>query len=289
MRRIIVLLTLVLGSTSVTACMPDAKSGNNANAPTPRRQPIPSDLKAAVEMAQGIGSQLYVLDKVASIATDVLLAHVSDYKQQNLAGYLPLREGLEGGHPTDIFLVSFYTKDEPPRLKYQVRVIPEAKPTFEAFNPTKEMPASMVAVALARQTAINALPTHKQPMNPVVMPGEAIGKSGVLVYLIAGTREPSVAVLGQHFRAIVPLGSNTVSEIEPLSKTVIELPTEGPSGEPVAALMVTHLVSDYPMETHVLASLQTKLAVYVGTRRGLWVIEKGRIAYLGELSKDESK
>ena len=39
--------------------------------------------------------------------------------------------------------------------------------------------------------------------------------------------------------------------------------------------------TDYPLETHVFASLSAKLPVYVATARGDWVVEGTKISFLG--------
>ena len=46
--------------------------------------------------------------------------------------------------------------------------------------------------------------------------------------------------------------------------------------------MVTHLVTDWPLETHVFVSLQWHLPVYVGTRRGIWRVNGDKIALISD-------
>ena len=121
-----------------------------------------------------------------------------------------------------------------------------------------------------------------QPVNPMVLPGEAIGEKGVLVYLLAGATKPNSAVLGKHYRVLVSDKDRTVRSITPLSRSTLEMSTVSAKGERVAALFVTHWVTDYPLETHVLASLQAHLPLLVATQRGVWFVEDGQIAYAGE-------
>ncbi|MDX2050939.1 MAG: hypothetical protein SFV15_01020 [Polyangiaceae bacterium] len=46
--------------------------------------------------------------------------------------------------------------------------------------------------------------------------------------------------------------------------------------------MVTQVVTDFPLETHVFTSLLTKKLLYVGTRRGIWRVDGERISLLAE-------
>jgi hypothetical protein len=50
------------------------------------------------------------------------------------------------------------------------------------------------------------------------------------------------------------------------------------------ALTITHLVTDYPLETHVFTSLLVRLPVYVLTSRGTWRVNGDQIAFLGASS-----
>jgi len=245
---------------------------------------MPADLEQQVARSSEIGRQLYVLDKVSSIATDAVLAEISDADSRNLGGYIPLQEGGANGQPTQSFLVTFFTRDVPPRVAYEVVIAPDAKPKLEAFSPPKGMPAPLALLVRARQLAIGALGQPAQPVNPVVLPGEAIGERGIAVYLLAGTSRAHVAVLGKHSRALVSEDGARVLQLTALSKTVLEIPTQDPAGGRVAALTVTHVVTDFPLETHVFASLAAGLPIYVGTRRGVWRVDGDRIAFLGPLA-----
>jgi hypothetical protein len=236
-------------------------------------------LRDEIAKASAIGSQLYVLDKVAAIGTDVLLANVKDVEGQGLAGYLPLREGDDEGRPKDSFLVSFFTSEMPPRIAYEIRIAPDTAPEFRAHTPPKPAVPGFATLVQARQVAIAAMPSSGQPINPLVLPGE--GNDEVLVYLLAGTKTPHVAVFGRHFRALVPVGGTRVTYMMPLSNTALEVPTRGPKGEIPEALMVSHLVTDFPLETHVFTSLLVGMPVYVGTMRGSWRVDGNKITYLG--------
>jgi hypothetical protein len=286
MRRAIGLLAVLTACGGASSAAPPAAAPPAAAEPTapatpPAEQPIPPDLREQVERSSAVGQQLYVLDKVAALGTDVLLANVSDLRNAGVVGYLPLQMGDAQGKPTGTYVVAFFTPDSPPRVKYEIHVAANTPPRFEAFEPPKDGSPGFADLVQARQLAIAAMPGSAQPINPVLLPAADVDDS-VLVYLLAGTKQPDVAVLGRHFRALVPLGGTRVSSMQPLSNGALEVPTRDDSGKPVAALMVSHVVTDFPLETHVFASLLHQKTIYVATRRGLWRIDGERVSFLGE-------
>ncbi|MEO5730036.1 MAG: hypothetical protein ABI134_27370, partial [Byssovorax sp.] len=197
-----------------------------------------------------------------------------------LGGYLPMREGAEEGRVNDSFFVYFYTSESPPRIAYMARVNPHAKPTLEAFSPPRACDLALAELVRARQIALAVMPTLGQPVNLIPLPGDASGESGTLVYLLAGTTKSNVVVFGQHFRAVVPPSGSGAPSMMALSHSALELPTRQSNGEAPVALMVTHVMTDYPMETHVFNSLLARLPLYVGTRRGVWYVDGDAISLI---------
>lgn len=247
----------------------------------PGRLPPPDDLRAAIEQAQSLGTMLYDHDLASAIGTDVMLANVRAPKERGIAGYLTLREGDERD-PTNAWLVQFFSAEDPPRVLCRVRVpAPGARPAFEAVD--RPMPVSDAARRLirARRSALAAIGSAAQPQNPAILPGQTIGKDGILVYLLAGTTRRNVVVFGKHHRVLVSPDGGTVVSVEPLSRTILEialeLPPEAVSG---VGVFVTHLVTEYPLETHVFASLLHQTPVFVGTSRGNWVVDGDKISLL---------
>jgi hypothetical protein len=249
-------------------------------------RPIPADLGPGIERAEAIGTALYLQDKASAIATDVLFARVKTPEKRGLGGYLTLREGDASG-PKPSWFVLFYTAGDDPRIVYRVHVPMEPGTTAEIEERSPpEAPSDEVRVLIkARQLAIARLPEIRQPINPEILPGSAIGESGILVYLIAGTERSNVAVFGRHYRVLVSADGSQVKKFEPLSNSVLELPLAGsdaPKDKQLVGLSVSHVLSDAPIETHVLVSRQYKLPVYVATKRGDWRVDDGRISFLGD-------
>jgi len=272
----VIAVAALIGCASTPAAPPAAGKSEAVTSDLP----IPSDLARAVERAEGVGRQLYVLDKVSAIGTDVLQDQVPRYKDRGLRGYVTFQDATEKGEPQTSFTVSFYTGDAVPGIAFQIHVAPDVRPRLEVIDPPRPATPTMQELMRARQTALEALPQIVQPINPVIVPGP-LGKE-VLVYLLAGTNRPGIAVFGRHHLARVSPDGRKLLKLEPLSKSILELPLTAPDGGKLEALMVSHIVSEAPIETHVFASLLHKLPVYVATSRGLWRVDGDRIAFIKE-------
>lgn len=248
---------------------------------------IPADLKAKVELAEQLGREIYVHDQVSALGTDVLLEHIGSFEGKNLGGYLTFREGDDDGRPTGTWLVSFYGTGDDPKVLYRIRVQGDGSkpPEFLAPQPPESATPPERWLIRIRQAALDAAGPFSQPINPIILPAEVLGETGTLVLLLAATSEPGVAVFGRHVRVFVTQ-EGKVAKVEPLSNAALELPTRGSDGKPVAALGVTHVLTDYPLETHVFTQLLTRIPVYVRTNRGLWCVDEGKIAYLGAATPD---
>jgi hypothetical protein len=246
---------------------------------------IPEDLKEDVARSSQIGQAIFSLDTISAAGTDLLFKNVKDPGSKKLGGYITLPDMDDDGNFKKAYIVRFFTEDEPPRIAFEMRFTKESKPTFDAFDPPQAASPKFVDLVHARQVAINALPSSSQPINPVLIPGAARGEKGLLVYLLAGTAKPNVAVLGQHFVALVPFGAKSVSYMEPLSKSMIEIPTVTPDGEKASALVVTHMVTEYPLETHVFASMVADVPIVVVTNRGEWLVDGPKISFRSPTKK----
>jgi len=239
---------------------------------------IPQDLKTHIDQSIELGRAIYMQDKASAMATDALVQQLGPVEGKGLGGYLTVRESSDRGAPAASWSVFFFTNEASPRIAYRVRVpMDQRRPTVDVASPPEPPKPGAEALFRARQTALAAAQPLHQPMNPVVLPAEALGKHGILVYLIAGTSEPNVAVLGKHYRMMVSDDGGTVLESTPLTKTEIEMSTADHAGGRLEALAVTHLVTDYPLETHVFASMLNNTPIYVGTNRGIWCVDRDSI------------
>jgi hypothetical protein len=246
------------------------------------RVPPPEDLRAEIARSQAIGAALFQYDRASAIGTDVMLANVRAPKELGIAGYLTTRDCEPDGRPLDSWHVAFFSAGEAPTALCYVRVPMQrgAKPEFALVEPPTAMPAMTLRLIRARRAALAAIGPITQPQNPVILPGQVIGKDGIVVYLLAGSPRNDVAVLGKHHRVLVSPDGETVVSVEPLSKSAIEIPLTLPDGAKGAGLMVTHLVTAWPLETHVFASLLHRTPISVGTSRGTWIVDGTQISLL---------
>jgi hypothetical protein len=280
---------LAVGCASGTAATP-ASSGAPRKEPGGERSlPIPADLAPHVAESIEIGRDLYLLDKASAIGTDVALAKVPDFHQRGVGGWLTVQEADDAGTPTDGFAVMFITREEPLHTLFRIDVpfrVP-GPPKFREFSPPQPLDELGVRLFRARQTAIAAVPRGPRNWNPVVLPGGAVGRpDAIAVYLLAAEQRPGEMVFGIHYRVLVSSDGTRVEAAIPLSKSALVLPAPQknvPAGAKPVAAMVTQIVTDWPLETHVFVSLlHGRHPIYVGTKRGIWLVVGDKISLIDD-------
>lgn len=190
----------------------------------------------------------------------VLLAQVPPSGRHGLAGWVTFREGDVGGRPIDSYAVLFVTAESPPRMAFTIHVPLQGPPRLETFSPPKESLPGVALLHRARQTALAAVPRGQRKLNPVIVPGEALGQPGkIIVYVLAAEQIVGEMVFGIHYRVTVSGDGSTVDGVHPLSKSelVVGPPSSQgvPSGAKEVEVVVTHHLDDTPNETHVFVSL----------------------------------
>lgn len=247
-----------------------------------RRSPGEGDVAAEIRQAEEIGRTLYFLDRAATIATEAIVKHVGAPADLGIAGWLPFKAiDRNTGEPSKDHAVMFFTNEEPVRIPYAVTVAAGAPPLIRRNHPPLDAPPSLASMIRARKAALAAMPRSGQPVNALVL-GRAVGTDDVVVYLLAGPKKPGQMVLGMHYRALVGEDGQVV-EMRPLSTAALVLDDDNlPAGAVRTFRTVTHSVTDWPLETHVLASIVHRDApLYVITRRGQWSVIRGRIEFMG--------
>jgi hypothetical protein len=274
-------VVLAACATKTTARTPPAAP---ANAERERSLPTPPELAPKIQESIEYGYAIYLQDKASAIGTDVLVGKLGSLERHGLGGYITIREGTEEGEPLPSWQVVFFTDGDPPAIKYVVHVPMEREKErrFEERSPPERIPEPLLNLIRARQAAIEAAGPFTQAMNPVVMPAGALGhaRDDILVELLAGTTEPNTVVLGKHFRVIVSADGRRVESVMPLSKGALVLKMRDAEGKKIVAMYATDLVTEYPLETHVFASLAAKLPLYLGTSRGVWFVDGDRITLI---------
>ncbi len=274
----------------VLGCAGLPKGNQNEKTPPPAEDissiPIPVELQEKVGLSEALGWELYITDKMAIIGTDVMLEKLDDSQKARICGYIVIREGDDHDQPPGSWLVEFLVDRSDPKVGYKVHITPPADPPgkattkFEEVTPPGKPSESELVLHRAIRTSLEAIPDRpNQPANPVVMPGAAIGKSGLLVYLLAGTKKDRTVVFGKHYRVLVSEDGRSATGIEPLTKAALEIPIPpaGPDGEK-PFLCITHLLGDSPLETHVFISRLHHKTLYVNTEKYIWRIDEGRIS-----------
>jgi hypothetical protein len=262
----------------LAGCATAQSSGSSIQASSGKLA-IPADLQPLIVQSIALGREIYLQDKAAAVGTDVLIDRLGSIENKGLGGYLTVREGDVAGTPLSTWINLFFTQETPPRIAYRVRVPigQEEQPEFIEVSPPEAVASATLALIHARQAALEAAGPFSQSINPVVFPGEAIDEDGILVLLLAATVKPNVAVLGRHYRVLVSKNGQTVKKVLPLSREILELPTVTTAGGLNEALVVTHFVTDYPVETHVFASMLHGIPILVSTRRGIWLVSGDEI------------
>lgn len=224
---------------------------------------------AAVARAEALGRAIYEYDAAASMATDVLLAKFGD--RPPVAGFLAVK---------DPELVVYFFDRAGPGAAFRVAMRGDKPGPLEAMDGKKPLSTAAQGARQAFAAASEVeFPRAPGPYNFVVLPGSIASQPGWLVYFLSAPRDPGELVIGGHVRIGVGADGKTIREMTPLSKTPVRIPPPPPNA---AASLVTSMVADTPLETHVFVSLGSPRPLFVGTRVGLWKLERGHVTYLGQ-------
>lgn len=238
------------------------------------RPALPPGASEGVRQASLLGELIYRQDGWAARATDRLAQeHVLDHDDR-LRGWVITHEG-DGGTAHFIGaggagLATLYRVVFSGPLPNNERL--------ERLDPPAPLTASLERHFKARETAIRSpFKRFTKDVNTVTLPASLIGKSGWLVYLLAATSDPGEILLGGHTRCHISEDGETMLAIEPLSKTILRLPIDS------QVVGVTHMVTDWPLETHVFASLLYRRPILVATQMGLWEVNGTVITFKGQI------
>ena len=285
-------LAAILGWAAACASAPRAadapRTAGKGGPESERALPIPANLAPHVEQSARLGRLIYLVDKASAIGTDVVRTKVADYNHRGLAGWLTLEEGDAAGDGP-AFSVLFFNSENPPRFVFKVRVPRTGEPALEEYAPPEALNDEMMRLFHARRGALAVAPRGKRPINPVVLPLSTAGQpDSILVYLLAAETAPGELVFGIHYRVLASGDGLTIKDLTPLTRSALVVPEkppgeEAPPGATLVAHMVSHLVTDWPLETHVFVSLLHKsVPIYVVTRRGTWLVIGDKITLVDD-------
>lgn len=219
-----------------------------------------------------IGSAIFIQDRAAWRATDVLLAHIDGQTDHGLIGWIVVDQG-------DAQLVRFLRGDPTAPLPgYDILVDKNGNAGPAIRSKDAALPADQIAHYLARNTAIAGIgQLHcSDSYNPVVL--DDPDSDGWLVWLLAASKDANIVPMGGHYRFHISADGRTVEKREQLSNGCLDMDRRqsGHDGQP-AALFTTVLVASQPLEVHVFLSLLNRLPIIIGTDDKIWAVEGARI------------
>lgn len=257
----------------------DASGGGTEVAAVPLGPVVamPEGFRAAVERSERLGRAMFEKDMAAARATGLLLDSGFLAGDSRIHGWLTESDG-ESMQVT-------YVGEQNGRLYVAHEVGfaggPSGIPVIGRVAPSTPLDGERARMYRARETAIAAFrPPCDRSYNTVVLPAGLDGEQGWLVYLLAATLRPDEKVLAGHGLVKVSADGTTVERITPLSLSCLVVPDAQPQGVRETGVMMTHLTTAWPLETHVYTSLLYDTPVFVQTRSGLWQIQDGRIRFV---------
>lgn len=220
-----------------------------------------------------MGREIFVQDTAASRATDALLRSLSAEEQATIRGWVVLGEGSTR-------TVRFLKADGDnvaPGWDIVVTNGVAARPIPAAET---VMAGETLARFEARQTAAINIGALRCGVYNSVVARDPDGE-GWIAWLLASTTQQGVMPIGGHYRFHISADGQTVTSRDQLSNTCMNVaanPPPGPQGQSVG-VVVSQIVSQAPVETHVFLSMQFRKPIYVviiGNDR-LYAVEGDRI------------
>ena len=260
---------LLLAALTVSVLsVPAAASAQNAG---PGPAPVPIEEWAPAKVST-LGREIYIQDIAAWVATDALLAALTDADKATIRGWVVLGDG-----PTRT--VRFLKVDGDGVTPGWDIVVTNGQAAPPAPAAETAMTGETLARYQARQTAISNVGTLRCGQYNSVVAHDP-DSDGWLVWLLASSPAQGVMPVGGHYRFHISADGQTMIRRDQLSNSCLNMAANappGPNGEP-AAVVVTQIVSQGPVETHVFLSLQFRTPIYVATGAdSLFAVEGDRI------------
>lgn len=221
---------------------------------------------------QRMGVALYRQDLSAWRATDAVAAKVPDLAAAGLKGWLVEDDGK-------VAKVRFL-RDLGRGLEVGYDVEVSAKGVGPVTEPrNRGLTGEERAMFAARQTAASFMSGACRPGYNSAVIKDPDG-DGWLVWMLAPSPGQGVIPVGGHYRFTISADGSTVEERDALSASCLTIAQPRlPPGAKTEGMVVSHLVSPTPVETHVFLSLLYRQPMYVTTGKGeLWVVGSGQIA-----------
>lgn len=224
-----------------------------------------------------LGREIYQHDQLAWVATDVLLAKVKpeDLKKDNAAGWI-----VDVSFPTKPMVRFLRSGKAGLEASYDVYFAPGEKPRL-AVPEDRTLTLPQFGAAKAAATAQQELSSGRHPWcggSPNLVVLEDPDGSGYLVYFLRAKPSATAVPVGGHYRMSVSADGSKIEQVDRLFASCLTLDSlDVPAGATPEVLVMSHVVSATPVETHVFLSLQEKLPFCVMAGEKAWYVDKGRI------------
>lgn len=254
---------------------PAAASAQTQPQSAPGPAPDPVQVEAwPIARTSEIGTALFVQDRAASRATDVLLARLGGKNPDGLIGWIVVERGRDQ-------LVRFLTgTPEAPKSGYDILVDRNGRAGAVIETVGADLPEDQLARFNARNTAadnIGALRCAAR-YNSVVLKDP--DSNGWLVWLLAATTEPDKILLTGHYRFHISADGRTVQKREQLSNSCLDMDrSDATQNGQTIGLFTSIVVAAQPLEIHVFQSLLNHLPIYVSSvaSNKIWSVDGARI------------
>lgn len=232
--------------------------------------PVPIEAWSTAKVS-AMGEAIYRQDVAAWVSTDALIAHLNGGQPPaGMLGWIVVDEGRAQRVR--------YVRDDGGTLKAAFDVVVRDGRAGPVEVVDEVLSGTERAQFHARTTAarnIGRLRCSPQ-LNAVVL--DDPDSDGWLVWLLTSTSDANVVPVGGHYRFRISADGSTVLRRDMLSNSCLNMPRPQAEGgrEPVG-LVVSQIVSDGPVETHVFLSMQTRLSIYVVAGDQMYEVAGARI------------
>lgn len=239
--------------------------------PASAKTDIETEFAAQIAESEMLGRIIYDYDMAAWVATDQLVDQVGDLRGK-ITGWIV--EDSERGER-----VLFYRGSNglfAPAYSIEVRQGKAAASTFKSYSESEALTPAQAAMIKARELGLmTGTSGCAKSYNTVVIRDDA---AGFLVYILAATTDLDTVQFGGHLRHDIDSAGENVVGFRKFTNTCIALKKLPPSGNELVALMISQVLTPYPTEIHVWASLLHDIDIFVVTgERQMWKVSGGKI------------
>jgi hypothetical protein len=246
--------------------------------PTAPAEPLTAAQRAELAAAAQRGRLLFNLARAGNLATQDMLARVSDPGGVGIAGWIAEPEG-------NAVTVTFFAAGAdgaPPSTVYRVAILGGRATSREIFLAGTRPPLgphqARMAAARAATDGLDHQPCGGEAFNVLVVPPSSPG-APIDVYQLSPPTQPGRFPLGGHFKTTVAADGSVVTR--GYTNACLQIDAAAPvAGARPAPVAVTHLLDPLPTEIHVFLSLLSghPLVVVAGDPQRLFAVTGEGIA-----------